>query len=93
LRHEKATASDQPWNLQVRSAGTALPIGLVKESPTLLVLAVEDACWQFASTDHASRRPPWWCRRARASWRAERAVLDAKRLRLAETAREEMTGL
>ena len=91
LRREPTV--DAPWNLHVLSASAVIPAGLVKDSPTLLVLAVEDACWQFALADHAGRRPPWYHRRARKLWKAELAVLDAKRLRLLEMAREETPDL
>ena len=92
-RLRRETASEASWNLRMVSAGTVIPVGLVKDSPTLLVLAVEDACWQFSCADHARRRPPWYDRRARQLWNAEHAILDAKRLRLQEMARGENPAL
>jgi hypothetical protein len=86
-------AADASWNLRMVSAGLVIPVGLVKDSPTLLVLAVEDACWQFSRADHLGRRPLWYRRRARRQWKAEQAVLDAKRLRLQEMARGEAPAL
>lgn len=53
-------------------------------SPTESVAIVEDACWALARDCWLARKPPLWHLGARRAWRAERAVLQAKRERVIE---------
>lgn len=82
-RRSKRTArTDESWNLRFEAAGTSVPAGLVKDSPTLLVAAVEDVCWRVAADGWIARRPHRWNRRAYAAWRAQSDWLEQKRERL-----------
>lgn len=76
----------RPWNLHLESAGTNVPVRFLAESPLLLMLAVEDLCWEAATEDWKHRRPHCWHPQARAAWFAEGAQLDAKADRLREMA-------
>jgi hypothetical protein len=89
LRRSEAEAR----NLTLYSARTAVPIRLAAESPTLMLLAVEDLCWQLAVADLAARRPPFWHRTERAAWHQERQRWEAKRARLAAMAHEAIAEL
>jgi hypothetical protein len=82
-RSRRAAKAREGWNLRFESAGTAVPAALVQDSPTLLVAAIEDVCWQVAAESWRARRPHRWHRRAYDAWRAQSAWLDAKRERLA----------
>jgi hypothetical protein len=64
--------------MHLKSAGTNLPVGFLEDSPSALVLAVEDVCWEAAVEDWEHRRPSRWRFQARAAWEAEGAVLVAK---------------
>lgn len=81
-RSRRAAGQDESWNLHFESAGTAVPAGLVKDSPTLLVAAVEDVCWRVATDGWMARRPRRWRRHAYAAWRAQSEWLEQKRQRL-----------
>lgn len=81
-RSRHADARTEPWNLRFESAGTTVPAGLVQDSPTLLVAAVEDVCWQAAAEGWRARRPHRWHRHAYAAWRAQSDWLEQKRQRL-----------
>lgn len=76
LRLRRTVGRTEVWNLRFESTGTTVPAGLVHDSPTLLVAAVEDICWQAAAEGWRARRPRRWRRRAYAAW------LDQKRQRL-----------
>lgn len=81
-RSRRAAQQTEGWNLRFESVGAAVPAGLVKDSPTLLVAAVEDVCWQAAAEGWRARRPHRWQRHAYAAWRAQSYWLDQKRQRL-----------
>jgi hypothetical protein len=82
-RRSRWTADQaEGWNLRFESAGTAVPAGLLKQSPMLLVAAAEDMCWQAAAEDWRARRPHRWQRHAFAAWRAQSGWLEQKRRRL-----------
>lgn len=81
-RSRRADTPEEDWNLHFESARTAIPAGLVKDSPTLLVAAVEDVCWRVATDGWIARRPHRWRRRAYAAWRAQSEWLEQKRQRL-----------
>lgn len=80
----RAAEPGEGWNLRFESAGTAVPAALVKDSPTLLVAAVEELCWRVATEGWRARRPHRWQRRAYAAWRGQADWLEQKRLRLAD---------
>lgn len=61
---------------------TAADLGLL--SPTMRVAVIEDLCWAMSRAGWLARRPRWWRRTALRAWRAEEAVLDNKRGRVAE---------
>jgi hypothetical protein len=94
LRGHRRRADTRSWrlsaNLRLRSCGLEVPLGLAAGSPTLLVVAVEDLCWQLAMDAWRARRPKPWHPRRRAAWHAEQAVLTAKRLRLTIMAKQEL---
>lgn len=81
-RSRRGAQPAEDWNLRFESAGTAVPAGIVRDSPALLVAAVEDVCWQAATEGWHARRPHRWQRRAYAAWRAQSDWLDQKRRRL-----------
>ncbi len=81
-RSRRVVDRQDGWDLRFESAGTTVPAGLVKDSPMLLMAAVEDVCWQAATDGWIARRPHRWHRRAYASWRAQSEWLEQKRLRL-----------
>jgi len=75
------------------SVGTNLPVGLLEDSPSALVLAVEDMCWEAAVEDWKHRRPPRRRFQARAAWEAEGAELAAKADHLRRVAGEVLQEL
>jgi hypothetical protein len=82
-RGEAALARDgDRWNLRFESVGVHIPAALVADSPTLLMVAIEDVCWQVAMQQCRSTRPHRWHRRAYAAWAAQRERLEQKRERL-----------
>lgn len=81
-RARRTARQAEGWNLRFESAGTAVPAGLVKDSPMLLVAAVEEVCWQAAAEGWRARRPHRWRRHAYTAWRAQSAWLEQKRRRL-----------
>jgi hypothetical protein len=91
-RRRKLSAAESA-NLHLVAAGTGIAIKLAAESPTLMVLAVEDLCWQLAVSDHAARRPAIWRRAERAVWNAEHGRWEATRQRLAAMALEAIAEL
>jgi len=80
-------------NLNLISANTGVPVGLATENATLMLVAVEDLCWQLGMRELESRRPRFWRRSARAAWRLEKVRWDDKRARLAEMAGEAVNEL
>lgn len=56
--------------------------------PDVAFVVTEDFCWRVAVADCDRRRPPWWRRRGKDAWRAERAMLRAKRERIRAMADE-----
>jgi hypothetical protein len=80
-------------NLRLVSAGTGVPAKLAAESPTLMVLAVEDLCWQLGVAELEGRRPHFWRRAEHAAWAEEQARWEAKRVRLAAMAHEAIAEL
>jgi hypothetical protein len=76
------TRQDAAWNLRFDSVGVYVPAAAVADSPTLLMVAIEDVCWQVAMQQSRSTRPHRWCRHAYAAWIAQRERLEQKRERL-----------
>lgn len=85
-RHRAQHPAKPTWNLRLESVGSNVASRFLTESPSVVVLAVEDLCWQAATEDWRHRRPHWWRRKSLAAWRAEGARLDAKAARLRELA-------
>jgi hypothetical protein len=84
-RAERKAASAQrrdAWNLCFESIGSRIPTALVADSPTLMVAAVEDMCWQVARDTWRAARPSRLRRRAYRAWMAQYASLAEKRDRL-----------
>ncbi len=81
-RRPHGPRGDARCNLRFDAVGTTVPAAVVRDSPTLLVAAVEDVCWRFAEEDWLARRPHRWHRGAYAAWRAQREWLEQKRARL-----------
>ncbi|HET9170730.1 MAG TPA: hypothetical protein VFN97_14935 [Actinospica sp.] len=69
-------------DLLISSADIRVPALIVRDSPTLMVAAVEDLCWRLALVDSDRRRPRRWRRSALAAWRAERRLIEDKRARI-----------
>ncbi len=69
-----------------------VPTAMVADSPTLLVVAIEDVCWQVAMQQCRSSRPHRWHRRAYAAWAAQRERLEQKRDRLRLLIDEQVLG-
>ena len=61
-----------------------VPADLRLCSPTVSVAVVEDAYLALTRLAWMTQRPPLWRRRQWQAWRAEGALLDAKRQRIAE---------
>lgn len=76
------TAEGVGWNLDFESAGTRIPAGVVIQSPTLMMAAIEDVCWRVAMDTLQATQPSRWRRRAYAAWHAKVRCLDEKRERL-----------
>ena len=89
----RVRAAAEARNLTLRSAGTGIPLGLVEHNTALLMLAVEDLCWQLAVDELDARRPARRHRAARRAWQAEADRLAAKRARLADLAAEAVGAL
>ena len=85
-QHRPQHTTQPSWNLHLESIGSNVAGRFLTESPSMMVLAVEDLCWQAATEDWKHRRPHWWRVRARAAWVAEGAHLEAKAARLHELA-------
>jgi hypothetical protein len=92
-RRPSARSSRQSCNIRLESCGYQVPLGLAANSPTLLVVAVEDLCWRLAMDAWQARRPKPWQLRRRAVWRAERVVLTDKQQRLKAMAKQELAEL
>ncbi len=86
------THANDGWNLQFESVGVRVPVAMVADSPTLLVVAVEDVCWHVAMEQCRSSRPHRWHRRAYAAWVAQRGRLEQKRDRLRLLIDEQVVG-
>jgi hypothetical protein len=80
-RAEKARRRDG-WNMRFESIGTRIPTALVADSPTLMVAAVEDMCWQVARDAWRAARPSRLRRRAYRAWTAQYSSLAEKRDRV-----------
>jgi hypothetical protein len=78
------------WNLRLASVATRIPVATLVQSPTLLVVAVEDVCWQSAVEWTRARRPRRWHRAAYRAWLEQLQRLDDKRGRLQELAKDEL---
>ena len=72
----------EAWNLSFESFGTRIPTSVVVKSPTLLMAAVEEVCWQVSMDAWLAGRPRRWRRRAYAAWAAQLADLERSRERL-----------
>lgn len=89
-RRSARNADSDAWNLRFQSTDTHVPTALVQQSPTLLVVAIEDVCWQVAMDTCRSSRPRRWRRRAYAAWTEQLRGLEAKRERLRSLIDEEL---
>ena len=69
----------EAWNLSFESFGTRIPTSVVVKSPTLLMAAVEEVCWQVSMDAWLADRPRRWRRRAYCAWAAQLADLDRQR--------------
>ena len=81
-RADAAARRRDAWNLCFESIGSRIPTAVVADSPTLMVAAVEDMCWQVARDSWRAARPSRWRRRAYRAWVAQYASLADKRDRL-----------
>ena len=81
-RAEAGARRKDAWNLCFESIGSRIPTAVVADSPTLMVAAVEDMCWQVARDSWRAARPSRWRRRAYRTWMAQYASLADKRDRL-----------
>jgi hypothetical protein len=81
-RRATAARLEDAWNLCFESIGSRIPTALVTDSPTLMVAAVEDMCWQVARDAWRAARPSRLRRRAYRAWIAQYASLAEKRDRL-----------
>lgn len=75
-------SGDEGWNLDFEAAGTRIPAGVVAQSPTLMMVAIEDVCWRVAMDTLRAAQPSRWHRRAYTAWHAKVRCLDEKRERL-----------
>lgn len=82
--------STDAWNLRFESVDARIPAAAVAQSPTLLVVAIEDVCWRVAMDACRARRPHRWHRRAYAAWTAQARSLEDKRDRLRELVHDEL---
>lgn len=73
---------DDKTGVRLKAVNLTVPADLGLVSPTMRMIVVEDMCWDLAREAWRARRPPLWCRARRRAWRAEGAVLDAKRDRI-----------
>lgn len=89
-RVQPVTTSRDGW-LLLESSGWYIRLTDILDNPTTAVLASEDSAWKFGLLDWRSRRPRAWHRPAREDWRAERRVLEAKRVRLVQSTRQVRT--
>jgi hypothetical protein len=92
-RHRREARALAERNLFLISANTGVPVGLAVDNPTLMLVAVEDLCWQLGVRELEARRPRFWRRAECVAWCEERTRLDHKRARLAEMAAEAVNGL
>lgn len=74
--------SPEARDLLIAGAGVRMPALIVRDSPTLMVAAVEDLCWRLGLEDWTRRKPPLWHQAARATWRDEHRRLEEKRSRI-----------
>lgn len=81
-RADAAARRRDAWNLCFESIGSKIPTAVVADSPTLMVAAVEDMCWQVARDSWRAARPSRLRRRAYRTWMAQYASLADKRDRL-----------
>ena len=81
-RAEAAARRRDAWNLCFESIGSKIPTAVVADSPTLMVAAVEDMCWQVARDSWRANRPSRLRRRAYRAWMAQYVTLADKRDRL-----------
>jgi hypothetical protein len=72
----------ETWNLRFESVGTRIPATVVSTSPTLMMAAVEEVCWQVSMAAWLAARPRRWRRRAYAAWAGQLAQLDSVREQL-----------
>lgn len=89
-RHDNSTAPRAPreTGLEIASAATWVAPVRCLDEPLVAWLVSEDVSWQIAREQWRARRPHLWHRQQRASWRADRRVLNEKRTRLREAAAE-----
>jgi len=80
-RKSKARAG---FNLSFDSAATSVPVGIVEDSPTLLIAAVEDLCWRLAVQDWSTREPQRSDKVGHAAWQSEARHFNDKRARIQE---------
>lgn len=86
LRTVPATAAASPDAVRLASSSRCVFAADIVRDPNVAMLVAEDACWQIWSAQSEADRPQPWRLGARARWRAERAELERKRLRLVDLA-------
>jgi len=91
-RHRTRRGPKDPWNLRFASIGAHIPAAVVADCPTLLVVAVEDMCWQLAMDSWRAAKPGRRHRRAYTAWQAQYQQLQDKRARLQALVDEALTA-
>lgn len=82
------SGSSQRPGVYVAAVGNwVIPVHGV-DRPLVAGLLSEDTCWCIAVDDWRYRRPAPWQLRRRSEWRAEKKVLEDKRLRIVAQAAE-----
>ena len=83
---------DADTGVRLKAVNLTVPVDLGLLTPTMRMVVVEDMCWDLAREAWRARRPPLWRRARRRAWRAEGAVLDAKRDRIRAVVSAEHPG-
>jgi hypothetical protein len=69
-------------NLWFASSAANVPVSILKDSPGLMVAAVEDLCWRLALLDWTEHEPPRYDRARHHAWKDESTRLEDKRNRV-----------
>ncbi|HET9172737.1 MAG TPA: hypothetical protein VFN97_25145 [Actinospica sp.] len=59
-----------------------VPVAILRDSPILMVAAVEDLCWRLALLDCSEHEPPRYERARHRAWKQESARIEDKRRRV-----------